>query len=98
LRLGDLLAGEVRLDAAVIEYRKARDSDRSAGGKAGHAPIFDYKIAQTYILGNRFADAKKALGPVIDTYPTFAPALKAMGKIELAEGDAKKARDLLERS
>jgi len=98
LRLGDMLAGEVRLDAAVIEYHKARDAEKASGQKSGHVPIFDYKVAQTYILGNRFADAKKTLTPVIDTYPDYAPALKAMGRVELAENAPAKAREYLERS
>lgn len=97
LKLGDLLAGEVRLDAAVVEYRKARDAERASAQK-GHGPIFDYKIASTFILANRWAEAKKALAPVIDTYPTYAPALKAMAKVEMNEGDFKRAKDLLERS
>ena len=96
LHLGDLLAGEVRLDAAVIEYRKAREAERSAN--TGHGPIFDYKIASVWILANRWSDARKALFPVIETYPTYAPALKAMGRVELADGDPKRAKELLEKS
>ena len=98
LRLGDLLAGESRVDAAIVQYRKAREAAASAGNKSGHGPIFDWKIATIYLKTNRYAEAKKTLLPVIDTYPTFAPALKALGRIELEDGDPKRAKEWIERA
>lgn len=98
LRLGDLLAGEARLDAAIVEYRKARSEAKSGDAKGGHGPIFDQKIANALVLANRNAEAKKALAPLLDTYPTYAPALKSMGRIELGEGNGAKAREFFERS
>ncbi len=98
LRLGDLLAGEVRPDAAVVEYRKAREAERAANGAGGHGPIFDYKIAATHLANNRFDEARKALDPVLSTYPTYAPALKASAKAALALRDPKAARAHIEAS
>ena len=93
LHLGDLLAGEERPDAAIVEYKKAHDSEKTAkSGHGGSGPIFDFKIGYTQLLAHRLDEAKTTLAPVLDTYPTYAPALKAMGEIELDHGDPKKAR------
>ena len=112
LRLGDLLAGlgnEVdeygrprgghsRPEAAVVEYRRARDAEKRSKAKASYGPIFDYKIGFLYLRTNRFPEARKALGTVLETYPTYSPGLKAIGEIELRDGDPKKAKAWLEQS
>ncbi len=98
LRLGDLLAGVERAQAAAAEYRRAKAAESEA--KGGHyGPLFDYKIAWLMVTTNSWPEAKKALGPMLETYPTFAPGLKLMGRYELAEAqNPKKARELFEES
>lgn len=93
LRLGDLLAGEARADAAIVEFRRAKDVERKSNVRSAHGPIFDFKIGTAYLLQNKFPEAKKALLPLEEKYPGFSPALRALGEIELKDGDAKKARE-----
>src|SRR5688500_10303128 len=98
LRLGDLLAGEQRAHAAAAEYRRAKMAEEQAkGGQYG--PMFDYKIAFLMVITNSWPEAKKTLATMLETYPTFAPGLKLMGKYELNEAqNPKKARELFEQS
>lgn len=95
LRLGDLLAGETRPEAAIAEFRRARDAERKSGSRSSHGPIFDFKIASVYLLSGKLVDARRALAPVVDVYPSFSPALRALGEVELRDGHPKKAQALL---
>lgn len=97
LRIGDLLAGETRPDAAIAQFRKAKEAERRSGGR-GLGPIFDFKIASAYLLGNKLVEARRSLEPIARTYPTFAPAIRALGEIELRDGDARKAKALFAES
>lgn len=96
LRLGDLLAGETRPDAAIAEFRRAKDVERRSNVRSAHGPIFDFKIATAYLLQNKFPEAKKTLLPLKEKYPGFSPALRALGEIEAKDGDPKKAREYLD--
>jgi tetratricopeptide (TPR) repeat protein len=94
LRLGDMLAGETRPDAAIAEFRRAKEAEKKASARSSHGPIFDFKIANVYLLSNKLVEARKALGPVVEIYPSFSPGLRALGEVELRDGDAKKAKAL----
>lgn len=92
LRLGDMLAGETRGDAAIAEYKKAKDAEKKASTRSAHGPIFDFKIASVYLLTGKLVEARKTVTPLVESYPTFSPALRSLGEIELKDGDAKKAK------
>lgn len=95
LKLGDLLAGETRAEAAIAEFKKAKDAEKKASAKSAHGPIFDFKIANVYLASGKLVEARKTITPLLEIYPTYSPALRAMGEIEMKDGDAKKAKALL---
>ena len=98
LRLGDMLAGENRGDAAIAEYKKAKDSEKKASTRGAGGPIFDFKITNVYLANGKLVEARKTVTPLVDSYPSFSPALRALGEIELKDGNGKKARALFEES
>ena len=89
--------GESRGDAAIAEYKKAKDSEKKASTR-GAGPIFDFKITNVYLSTNKLVEARKTVTPLVDNYPSFSPAIRALAEIELKDGNGKKARALFEES
>ncbi len=88
-RLGDLLRERGRFKAALIEYRKAREST------GVESPALSVKIALTHLMGDQPQEAVNALEEAVTLYPSFAPAYTTLAAALIRLGDPGGAIDAL---
>lgn len=86
VRLGTLLRERRRLEAALVEYGKARDPEEPG------SPYLANMIAQTHIARGDLAAAEKEIGASLEDYPDFALSHKTHGTLLEARGDGRGAR------
>lgn len=91
LRLGDLLWARSRPAAAAVEYGRAHDI-------APGDPILASRFARAALVGERPADAIRALERAREDYADHAPTWAVSGAAWLALGEEELARDALRRA
>jgi tetratricopeptide (TPR) repeat protein len=88
LRLGDLLWGQHRTQAAASEYKSGQRSDPDDA-------ILASRVARAALALARPADAVTALNQALAVHPQHAPLLSLRGRAALALGDLAGARTFL---
>lgn len=86
MHIGDLLRNEGRLQAAVIEYRKA------SSAQGTRAPMIGHKIGKTLLRQGKLDQATREFRQVLALYPDYAPALTDLADVRLQIGDVGEAR------
>ncbi len=79
-RVGDLLRSRSRMNAALIEYRRAERAGRF------HSPELANKIARTLHALRRIDDAREVLLSSVDLYPDYTPTVSLLARLAY-EGD-----------
>jgi len=87
LHLGDLLRYRNRLDAAIIEYERARDSVDNL------SPVISIKLAKAYLLNKRYKKAEKEIFPILELYPNDGLARRTLADVYFNQERYKEASD-----
>ncbi|HVN23677.1 MAG TPA: tetratricopeptide repeat protein [Syntrophorhabdales bacterium] len=87
--LGDLLQEKGRLDAAVVEYRRALKESRDS------VPVLN-RLSEALIKMEKLDDALEHLGRARQLAPDHPNTYASLGKIYLKRNNAKKAQEALD--
>ena len=90
VHLGEMLQARGRWAAAVAQYRKAIHLMGTGN------PVVQSRLATSLLEMNRAEDAREAILPARDGYPTFLGAWLQLGRAEIALKQWTQARDALE--
>ena len=84
-RLGDMLRTRGHMEAALVEYGKARDAE------AFHSPALANKQARTLRALGRGQFARDVLVESVSLYPEFTPTVTLLAELAFEAGDAREA-------
>nr|NIQ03852.1 tetratricopeptide repeat protein [Nitrospinaceae bacterium]NIR57724.1 tetratricopeptide repeat protein [Nitrospinaceae bacterium]NIS88184.1 tetratricopeptide repeat protein [Nitrospinaceae bacterium]NIT85066.1 tetratricopeptide repeat protein [Nitrospinaceae bacterium]NIU47224.1 tetratricopeptide repeat protein [Nitrospinaceae bacterium] len=90
--LGDILKSRNEYKAALLEYEKAFEANKTEN------PILYNKLAGTYMVTQEYDRAETLLTRSLRYYPTFHTTLVNLGELYLQTGRTQPARDSFEKA